>query len=188
MLQQAGVHVLQLSPTLPLPIQKNYDTPATLGADRLAAAVGAKVLFPNDHCLVIDMGTCVTYDWVSAAATFEGGIISPGLRMRFQAMHTFTKRLPLIEVMPQATLLWPSLLGKSTQTAMESGAFNGLLAEMEGFIQRYQQERGECQVLLCGGDGPLFENSLKSRIFAAPNLVLIGLNRILQYNVNLQNA
>ena len=187
-LQTLGIKVVQLSPNLPLPIVKNYDTPQTLGADRLAAAVGAKVLFPNAHCLVIDMGTCITYDWVSADAIFEGGIISPGLRMRFQAMHTFTKRLPLIDVAMHDHSVWPSLVGKSTITAMESGVFNGLLAEIDGFIARYQHERGECQVLLCGGDAALFENSLKNRIFAAPNLVLVGLNRILQYNVNLQNA
>lgn len=188
LLQKLGVRVVQLSPALPLPIGKEYDTPQTLGADRLAAAVGAKVLFPDNNCLVIDMGTCVTYDWVSAEAVFQGGIISPGLRMRFQAMHTFTKRLPLIDVAAQGFSSFPALVGKSTQSSMQSGAFNGLLAEIEGFIERYKRERGECQVLLCGGDAPLFENSLKNRIFAAPNLVLVGLNRILQYNVNLQNA
>lgn len=187
LLRRTGTIVFQLTPTLPLPIEKNYDTPTTLGADRVAAAVGAKVLFPNDHCLVIDMGTCVTYDWVSAAGVFEGGIISPGFRMRFQAMNAFTKRLPLIEI-NLADFQVPNLVGKSTHTAMESGAFNGLLAEIQGFIERYRSERGECQVLLCGGDAPLFENSLKNRIFAAPNVVLTGLNRILQYNINLQNA
>ena len=188
LLQTLGVGVVQLSPSLPLPIGKEYDTPQTLGADRLAAAVGAKVLFPKNNCLVIDMGTCVTYDWVSVDAIFQGGIISPGLRMRFQAMHAFTKRLPLIDVTTKGFSAFPNLVGKSTQAAMQSGAFNGLLAEMDGFIERYKRERGECQVLLCGGDAPLFENSLKNRIFAAPNLVLVGLNRILQYNVNLQNA
>ena len=188
LLQNVGVQVVQLSSTLPLPIGKDYGTPQTLGADRLAAAVGAKVLFPKENCLVIDMGTCVTYDWVSIEGVFQGGVISPGLRMRFQAMHTFTKRLPFIEVIADQSFSWPELLGKSTYAAMKSGAFNGLLAEIGGFIKRYQQELGECQVLLCGGDAPLFENSLKSRIFAAPNLVLVGLNRILQYNINIKNA
>jgi type III pantothenate kinase len=192
LLQKSGVRVVQLLPSLPLPIGKEYDTPQTLGADRLAAAAGAKSLFPEANCLVIDMGTCVTYDWVSAEAVFQGGIISPGLRMRFQAMHAFTKRLPLIDVETQyirsADAVSLPLIGKSTRAAMQSGAFNGLLAEMDGFIERYKREGGECQVLLCGGDAPLFENSLKNCIFAAPNLVLVGLNRILQYNVNLQNA
>lgn len=187
-LQKEGVRVVQLTPTLPLPISKEYDTPQTLGADRLAAAAGAKALFPVDSCLVIDMGTCITYDWVSADGIFQGGIISPGLRMRFRAMHTFTKRLPLIDITAESFSGFPALVGKSTHTAMQSGAFNGLLAELQGIIERYSQERGECRVLLCGGDAPLFENSLKNRIFAAPNLVLAGLNRILQYNINLQNA
>lgn len=188
LLRQQGVRVVQLSPALPVPIGKNYDTPQTLGADRLAAAVGATVLFPNENCLVIDMGTCITYDWVSADAVFHGGIISPGLRMRFQAMHTFTKRLPLIDVVETHNKVFVPLVGKSTHTAMESGVINGLLAEVEGFMERYRNEYGECRVLLCGGDAPFFENRLKNRIFAAPNLVLMGLNRILLYNVNVQNA
>ncbi|WP_428662342.1 type III pantothenate kinase [Runella sp.] len=187
-LQQLNTQVVQLSPTLPVPIGKDYDTPQTLGADRLAAAVGAAGLFPNENCLVIDMGTCITYDWVSADAVFHGGIISPGFRMRFQAMHTFTKRLPLINTIETESITSLPLIGKSTHTAMESGVINGLLAEIEGFVERYRNEYGECRVLLCGGDAPFFESRLKNRIFAAPNLVLMGLNRILLYNVNLQNA
>jgi len=186
-LKDRGSVVFQLTPMLPLPIEKDYDTPMTLGADRVAAAVGAKVLFPDNNCLVIDMGTCVTYDWVSKMGVFGGGIISPGFRMRFQAMNAFTKRLPFIDITPSDFIV-PQLIGKSTRAAMESGVFNGLLVEIEGVIERYRSEQGECQVLLCGGDAPLFENSLKSRIFAAPNVVLTGLNRILQYNINLQNA
>lgn len=183
-LQQKGVTTLQLAPDTPLPIQKEYDTPQTLGADRLAAAVGAHGLFPNENCLVIDMGTCITYDWVSAEAIFRGGIISPGFRMRFQAMHAFTKRLPLIEMEEASYFMSLPFVGKSTRTAMQSGVFNGLLAEIEGVIARYRHEYGQCRVLLCGGDAPYFESLLKNRIFAAPNLVLMGLNRILQHNVN----
>lgn len=184
-LQSWNVQTIQLATTTPLPITKNYDTPQTLGADRVAAAVGADFLFPDDNCLVIDMGTCITYDWVSAEAVFEGGIISPGFRMRFKAMNTFTKRLPLIE---NDNTEFVPLVGKSTITAMQSGVVNGLLAEIEGIIDRYVQEKGECKVLLCGGDAPFFEKRLKNHIFAQPNLVLIGLNRILKYNVNLQQT
>jgi type III pantothenate kinase len=187
-LQSQGAYSVQLTPDTPLPIGKDYDTPRALGADRVAAAAGAVSLFSRQNCLVIDMGTCITYDWVSADAVFRGGIISPGLRMRFQAMHTFTKRLPLIEKHDFTASQPIPLVGKSTQTAMQSGGFNGLLAEVEGVIHRYQTEYGDCQVLLCGGDAPFFESRLKSRIFAVPNLVLIGLNRILQHNVNLQNS
>lgn len=187
-LHQLKTRVVQLSPSLPVPIEKDYETPHTLGADRLAAAVGATVLFPNENCLVIDMGTCITYDWISADAVFHGGIISPGFRMRFQAMHTFTKRLPLIDIAETQPVASLPLIGKSTRTAMESGVINGMLAEVDGFVERYHNEYGKCRVLLCGGDAPFFESRLKNRIFAAPNLVLMGLNRILLYNVNVQNA
>ena len=188
LLHQLNAQIVQLSPSLPVPIRKDYDTPQTLGADRLAAAVGATVLFPNENCLVIDMGTCITYDWVSADAVFHGGIISPGFRMRFQAMHTFTKRLPLIDIAEMLHIASLPLIGKSTHTAMESGVINALPAEVDGIVDRYRNEYGECRVLLCGGDAPFFESRLKNRIFAAPNLVLMGLNRILLYNVNVQNA
>ena len=179
----AGCSAWQLNADLPVPIGKDYETPETLGPDRVAAAVGATVLFPNENCVVIDMGTCVTYDWVSADAVFHGGLISPGLRIRFEAMHTFTKKLPLVEADG-----FPPLNGKNTRQAMQSGAVNGLLAEVEGIIARYRFERGDCRVLLCGGDATFFESQLKKSIFAVPNLVLIGLNRILQYNVSSQKV
>lgn len=182
-LTQQGCQTFELTAQLPVPLKKDYETPQTLGPDRVAAAVGAMVMFPNEHCLIIDMGTCVTYDWLSADAVFGGGIISPGLRMRFQAMHSFTKKLPLVEADG-----FPMLVGKNTQQAMQSGAVNGLLAEAAGIIARYHAEMGNCKVLLCGGDAPFFESRLKKPIFAVPNLVLIGLNRILQYNVSSQKV
>ncbi|MFN8357112.1 MAG: type III pantothenate kinase [Spirosomataceae bacterium] len=167
-----------LSPNTPVPIQKLYDTPHTLGADRVAAAVGAKVLYPTQACLVIDMGTCITYDWVDRLYNFHGGIISPGMRMRFKAMNSFTKRLPLVE--PEGI---PSLIGKNTIHAMQSGVMNGLVAELNGIIEQYQTLFSDFQTLLCGGDAHYFESRFKSPIFAVPELVLIGLNRILEYNV-----
>ena len=180
-LMEAGCPTWQLNADLPVPIVKNYETPQTLGPDRVAAAVGAMALFPNENCLVIDMGTCVTYDWVSADAVFHGGIISLGLRIRFEAMHTFTKKLPLVEADG-----FPPLIGQNTKQALQSGAVNGLLAEVEGIVARYRAEQGDCSVLLCGGDAAFFESRLKKPIFAVPNLVLIGLNRILQHNVSSQ--
>ncbi|GAB3899250.1 type III pantothenate kinase [Larkinella knui] len=165
----------------PVPMEKRYDTPHTLGTDRIASAVGAKVRFPQDDCLVIDMGTCVTYDYVDAESVFHGGMISPGFRMRFRAMHSFTERLPLVE--PDE--LRPSLLGKNTRQAMQAGVVNGLLAELNGIIEAHRREHPNIKVLICGGDAPFFESSLKPPIFAVPELVLIGLNRILQHNVDL---
>lgn len=172
--------VLLLSASTPVPLQKLYDTPHTLGADRVAAAVGAKVMLPTQDCLVIDMGTCITYDLIDKANNFHGGVISPGLRMRFKAMNSFTQRLPLVE--PSESL--PSLIGKNTTHAMQSGVMNGLVAELNGIIEQYQEIFPDFQTLLCGGDAHFFESRIKTPIFVVPELVLIGLNRILHYNVS----
>ncbi len=178
---QLGIPVLDLSGSTPVPLRKNYETPHTLGADRVAAAVGAAWLYPDQDLVVIDMGTCITYDLVDKNGTYQGGLISPGIRMRFKALHTFTKRLPLTE--PQND---PALIGKSTLQSIQSGVMNGALSEIEGIIERYCNESPALRVVICGGDAPFFESKLKHPIFAVPELVLIGLNRILLYNVALQ--
>lgn len=175
------VPILNLSSDTPLPIGKQYKTPETLGADRLAAAAGAHWLYPNQDLVVIDMGTCITYDFVTKEGNFEGGLISPGVKMRFAALHSFTKRLPHLE-----PIMTPVFTGKSTKECIESGVMNGVLAEIEGIIERYRHISPTLCVVLCGGDVPFFESSLKQPIFAVPELVLIGLNRILTYNVALQ--
>lgn len=166
-----------LNATTPLPIKKDYETPQTLGSDRIAGAVGANFLYPTQNVLIIDMGTAIKYDYVSADATFQGGIISPGKRIRFEALHTFTKRLPLVEAKEI-----PDLIGKSTISCIQSGVINGIIAEVNGMIENYKK-LGNIQVILCGGDAPFFESQIKKPTFALSNLVLIGLNRILQYNV-----
>ena len=175
------VPVLDLSASTPVPIKKEYKTPQTLGADRVAAAVGAHWLFPETDLVVIDMGTCITYDLVDRTGAFQGGLITPGVKMRFAALHSFTKRLPLFE-----PVISPDFVGKSTKEAMQSGVMNGVLAEIEGIIDRYRHISPSLSVIICGGDIPFFESSLKPAIFAVPELVLIGLNRILRYNVALQ--
>lgn len=174
------VRVFNLSAETPLPIIKNYDTPQTLGADRIAASAGANFLYPKEDVVVVDMGTCITYDLIDSTGTFQGGLISPGVKMRFNAMHTFTKRLPLVQ--PEQN---PELIGKSTAAALQSGVMNGILAEMNGIIERYRHKSPSLRVVLCGGDAAFFESSMKEAIFV-PELVLIGLNRILTYNVSLQ--
>ena len=179
---QPNAFVLNLDSQTQLPIVKNYETPATLGADRIAAAAGAAFLFPKEDLVVIDMGTCITYDYLDREARFQGGLISPGVRMRFRAMHTFTQRLPLIDPEPV-----PPLIGKNTRHAMLSGVMNGLVAEINGLVAAYRAQSPACRVVLCGGDVPFFESLLKPPIFVVPQLVLIGLNRILQHNVDLQN-
>jgi type III pantothenate kinase len=171
-----------LKSTTPVPLIKLYDTPETLGADRVAAAIGGKVLYPRNNCLVIDMGTCITYDLVDSEDNFHGGIISPGVRMRFKAMNTFTKRLPLLEPDGIQDGI-PELIGKNTKHAMQSGVMNGLLAEINGLIEAYDKVLTNINVIFCGGDASYFANRIKYPNFVVPELVLIGLNRILEYNV-----
>ena len=167
-----------LNKNLPLPVKNLYKTPDTLGMDRLAGVCGAIQLFPGTDSLVIDAGTCITYDFVDQGGNYYGGSISPGLQMRFQAVHTFTAKLPLVPAKPE-----PRLIGESTETSIQSGVVNGAIAEIEGIIARYQSKFPELQVILCGGDVGFFENQLKASIFASPDLVLVGLNSILIHNV-----
>ena len=167
-----------LTKRLPLPVKNLYMTPDTLGMDRLAGVCGAIQLFPASNNLVIDAGTCITYDFVDKAFNFHGGGISPGLKMRFQAVHTFTAKLPLVS--PKANV---NLIGNSTEASIQSGVVNGLLAELQGIVYWYKEKFPDLQVILCGGDAGFFENQLKASIFAVPDLVLIGLNSILIHNV-----
>ncbi len=169
---------LVLDHTVPLPIQNRYSTPATLGVDRLAGACGAWLLFRNKNCLVIDMGTCINYEYVNEAGEYLGGAISPGVMMRFEAMHHFTARLPLASPLDAF-----SLIGSSTINGLQSGVMNGVLEEIKGMIFRYEEKSPGLQVILCGGDAHFFENHLKPSIFVAPDLVLMGLNSILLHNV-----
>jgi len=170
---------IQLTSTLGFPITIAYDTPQTLGVDRIAAACGAYQLFPGSDCLVIDMGTCITYDFLSSKGVYEGGAIAPGIKMRFAAMNHFTARLPLVEPIADAPLT-----GKSTETSMQSGVINGVLEEIKGFVSRYQSRYANLKTVACGGDLVFFENSVKPSIFVAPDLVLMGLNRILLHHIN----
>ena len=177
--------VLEFSPaTTPLPLHNTYATPKTLGADRLAAAVGAAWLRPSHDTLIVDAGTAIKCDLVEGGHTFRGGSIAPGLSMRFRALHAFTGRLPLVEIPEDATTIVP-LTGDDTLSAIRSGVLNGAVAEVNGFIASYQQRYPALGVVLAGGDAPFFQPRLKGRIFGIPELVLIGLHRILAYNVEL---
>lgn len=178
---QPNVPFLSLSSQTPVPIVKEYDTPDTLGADRIAAAVGAVEVFPGEDRLVIDLGTCNTYDFVDRTGCFQGGAISPGMRMRFKAMHSFTHRLPLVEAESEVPLV-----GKSTRQSMLSGVMNGLTAEINGFVAAHRAASPDCRVVFCGGDAPYFASKFQPPVSVVPELVLIGLNRILNYNVDLQ--
>lgn len=167
---------IALDASTPVPFSINYDTPGTIGADRLAAIAGA-ILHTDKNALVIDMGTCVTYDLVTTDRTFQGGVISPGFRMRLQAMHKFTAGLPLVNSKEA-----PELIGKSTESCMQSGAYYGLLGEINQIIQSYSQQIEDLEVIICGGDSVYFEKKIEISTFVLPNLVLEGLNSILRFN------
>ena len=160
------------------PINNAYLSTDTLGADRLALVNGAYGAFPDKNNLVISLGTCITYNLMQKNKTFRGGAISPGLKMRLTAMHTLTDKLP--EVPVDGDLL---LMGYDTETCMRSGAINGMVAEIEGMMKAYEAQFPEFNAILTGGDAPFFVSKIKSKIFADPDLLLKGLNLILNYNV-----
>jgi type III pantothenate kinase len=161
-----------------LPVKNLYEQPETLGKDRIAAVVGAVSLKPESDLLVIDAGTAITYDFVDADSVFHGGNIAPGIRMRSKALHAFTKRLP--EVEPSENF---GLLGKNTNSALLNGVMNGVVFEINGYFDALKIKYPELSIFLTGGDANYFVSTLKSPIFAEKYLVLIGLNRILQFNV-----
>ena len=165
-------------------INNLYRTSATLGADRLAAVAAAVGLNPGKNNLVIDAGTCITYDFVDAGKNYYGGSISPGLNMRYKAMNNYTSALPLVSKDPN----FSGSTGRDTVTAMQSGVQNGVKYEAEGFINSYMQQYASINIILTGGDGIFLDTLLKNSIFAPyikndPYLVLRGLNAIVQeYN------
>jgi len=171
---------LRLSHTTALPITNNYKTPKTLGRDRLSVAVAAADIFPNKNCLIIDAGTCITYDFIDKNKIYHGGSITPGIEMRLKAMNAFTANLPLVNRKKLS-----NTVGTDTVTSIRTGAQHGATMELEGNIQHYKQSFGRLQVLLTGGDAKYFARNLKTQIFVNPNLVLLGLNKILKYNVQL---
>ncbi len=169
--------------TTPIPIKNKYKTPETLGKDRLAAAVAAKMLFPKDNCLVIDAGTCLTYNFVTANSQFIGGNVSPGLTMRLKAMHHFTAKLPEIERNTEG-VEFMDIIGTSTETALRIGAQVGVLAEIEGFHARFLQQFGKLKTLLTGGDGEFIMKHIAiSERYFERHLVFQGLNQILNFNL-----
>ncbi len=168
---------IELSHKTKVPVQNKYGTPETLGRDRLAAVVGAQAFFPNCNCLVIDAGTCITYDWLTAEGDYLGGNIAPGITMRLEAMNHFTARLPLVE---KADIENP--IGKSTELALRNGALWGAVQEVDGYILWGRKNFGQLKVIFTGGDTNFFVKHLKRRIFARPNIVLAGLNKIIALN------
>jgi len=174
---KSSPHLFELNHKVKLPFKNLYKTPQTIGNDRLAVVAGASHLYPNRNCLVIDAGTCITLDFINAAGEYLGGSIHPGIEMRLKAVHHFTGKLPLIENQWQ-----DGLVGGSTEECIKIGTITAVIHEISYFIKEYQKKYSDTIVLITGGDTELFFYKLKNKIFAHPNLVLIGLHKIAQYN------
>lgn len=164
-------------------IHNRYKTPETLGLDRLAAVIGAHKLYQGENNLVIDAGTCITYDWIDADGNYFGGSISPGLNMRYKALNYYTGALPLVKADDE----FEESYGSDTTGAILSGVQNGIKYELTGFIQSYYDNAREMNIILTGGDSIFFDTLLKNSIFAPyvknePYLVLKGLNAVIQNN------
>lgn len=174
---EANYHLLQINGATPLPIKIGYETPETLGRDRIAAVTGANLLYPdNDNC-VISLGTCITYDVITKDKLFVGGNIAPGIYLRLKAMHDYTANLPLVEKGD-----FSQLLGRSTEEALQNGATLGTLLEIESFIVRIKSQYPGINIILTGGDADFFAEMINSKIFVNPYLVLLGLNKIMSFN------
>ncbi|UOB18733.1 type III pantothenate kinase [Abyssalbus ytuae] len=169
------IHILSNSSVIPF--KNNYTTPQTLGVDRIALITAAFYENAHKNTLIIDAGTCITYDFLSSDGTYYGGAISPGINMRFKALNTFTAKLPLVEF---DTL--DDFIGNSTHRSIISGVINGTINEIEGVIGQYSKRFKDLTLILTGGDSEFLSNRLKNSIFANSNFLLIGLNYILELN------
>ncbi|WP_417608424.1 type III pantothenate kinase [Owenweeksia hongkongensis] len=176
----ASFPVFQLSHNLRLPYKIAYTTPETLGLDRIALAAAAASLHSGKNCLVIDAGTCITYDLITENSVYLGGAISPGLQMRFKAVNHFTSKLPLVSEED-----YEDLIGASTSSSIASGVVTGIKEEVRGTIQRYEERFPQLITIITGGDAGLFDALLKNSIFAAPEFLLRGLNNILDYHAEM---
>ena len=167
----------QFTADTPIPIRNAYSSPGTLGMDRLAAAVGAWSMQPGHDLLVVDAGTAITYDFVSADGTYEGGNIAPGIELRLKSLHEHTGSLPLVQANGDTPLF-----GRDTETAIRSGVINGIRKELDGYMNELCSIYPSLLVFLTGGDAEFFDIKAKSTTFAVPDLVLRGLARITEFN------
>jgi type III pantothenate kinase len=168
-----------ISSKIKAPFKNLYTTPDTLGVDRVALVSGAITKFPKQNVLIIDAGTCITFDFLNKNAEYLGGAISPGIKMRYTALHTFTSKLPLLLINKPN-----NFIGNSTNESINSGIVNGVIQEIEGVIRQYKKKYLDLTVVLTGGDTNFLAKQLKSSIFANQNFLLEGLNEILIFNKN----
>lgn len=174
---QSRVTTIILDPNTPIPLKNQYSTPETLGYDRIAVAVGANSLYPSKNVLIIDAGTAITYDLVTSDSVYLGGAISPGISLRFSALNSHTAKLPLLE----KTGNYP-LIGQSTNECILSGVLNGVIAEIDAYIDNVKNTY-PVETVLTGGDSNFLVDKLKNSIFVNQNLLTIGLNMILEFNL-----
>jgi type III pantothenate kinase len=167
--------LVELSNKTPLPFRNTYKTHETLGKDRIAGVAGAQFLLPQKKILVINAGTCITYDFIDGKGAYYGGAISPGLNMRFSALHTFTSKLPLIK----ADSKFNKLTGVTTKESILTGVQMGLIEEVNGFINMYKKKYPGLHIILTGGSSHWLSTELKNKIILEPLLTLTGLNVIL---------
>ena len=159
-----------------LPYYNSYTTPKTLGIDRVVLSAGAVLQFPDKNRLVIDAGTCVTYDFIDDKNVYHGGAISPGIKLRYESLHKYTAKLPLLTISePEKTI------GNSTQESIHSGVINGITFEINGFIESLKVDKDNFIIILTGGDAIFLANRLKNTIFANSNFLLESLNSLYQY-------
>jgi type III pantothenate kinase len=176
-LQNKFKQFIELDANTPLPIDNCYKTPETLGKDRIAAAVGGFDLYPDTNLLIIDAGTAITYDIVNEKHQYLGGNISPGIEMRFKALHQFTGKLPLLSQQK-----FEKLYGASTEEAILAGVQHGVVFEVDKAIETFKEFYNNLKVIITGGDAEFFDKKLKNSFFVNFNLTALGLNRILEYN------
>ena len=176
---QKIVNFSLVSSDIKTPFKNLYGTPQTLGVDRLALVFGAVVKYPKKNVLIIDAGTCITFDFVNNDSEYLGGAISPGIEMRYKSLNKFTSKLPLLNLSKPT-----HFIGNSTIESINSGVVNGVIQEIEGVINQYKKKYLDLTVVLTGGDTNFLAKQLKSSIFANQNFLLEGLNEILNYNNN----
>jgi type III pantothenate kinase len=175
---QAEINLIALNYGTKVPFVNKYSTPKTLGVDRIALVSSAISNYPKRNVLIIDAGTCITYDFVNNEGNYYGGAISPGLQMRYKALHVFTEKLPLLEPSEKC-----ELVGNSTETSIHSGVINGVINEIDEIVKQYRKKNTDLTVVLTGGDVNFLANRLKNGIFANPDFLLEGLNTILTHNL-----
>ena len=171
--------LIELNNQLKFPFENCYHTPNTLGEDRLALAAAASFYYPNKNVLIIDAGTCITYDLINASNQYLGGGISPGIEMRYKSLNYYTSKLPLLDSKNDC-----ELIGTNTKKSIQSGVINGVISEIDGIIRQYIMEFDDLTVVLTGGDSEFLSIRLKNSIFANSNFLLEGLNHLLQFNLD----